>query len=448
MTSRTDSELEVGTMVAHYRIGGVLGRGGMGTVYEAHDTALERVVAVKLLRPEIADDAQIVKRFFREARAAAKVNHPNLTYIYFVGTADDRPFFAMEYVPGLSLEQKVERDGPLPLVEAVDVLVQAARGLAAAHDAGVIHRDVKPSNLMLLPDGSVKVTDFGLAKSLDADVDASHGAVRGTPTYMSPEQCRGEEVDARTDVYGLGLTAWYLFAGRPAYAERNLGKLINDQMNTPLPTLADPRPDLPAVVDTVLSKLCAKDVDDRPQDMPTVAELLERMRPRTVDLAPIFPRAAALVVDLVVFFILFGATMSLLGLVGLESLNASVYAMAVLLMVSQFGMEFAHGTTVGKWLFHLVVVAADGTAPGRITLLGRFLWRFPIVLNMVGPLVEPLGIAPIFYLSVGGMQLLALLAGIACYVVFRGKTLSDTLTRTRVVYSLPQARREVVDGGS
>src|SRR6185369_15488902 len=160
------------------------------------------------------------------------------------------------------------KNGPMSLERFVDVIVQSARGLAAAHGAGVVHRDVKPSNLMLLPDGTVKVTDFGLAKSLDADVGASSGGMLlGTPTYMSPEQCRGRGVDARTDVYCLGLTAYFLVAGKPPFASESLGQMLQDQMNLPLPSIRDVRQELPPALDRALARMCEKDPAKRPATM-------------------------------------------------------------------------------------------------------------------------------------------------------------------------------------
>src|SRR5262245_37951276 len=230
--------LPAGTPLAHYLLGDVLGSGAMGTVYRAHDRGLDRGVAVKILKPGIADDPRAVERFFREARAAARVSHPNLAHVCFVGSESGRSFFAMEHVEGSDLEEHVKRHGPLPLADAVDALVQAARGLAAAHGAGVVHRDVKPSNLIRRPDGTVKVTDFGLARSVEGDSEASAvGQVIGTPTYMSPEQVRGEGADVRSDVYMLGLTAFFLLAGRPPFPGPTLGKVLSDQVSAPLPSV-------------------------------------------------------------------------------------------------------------------------------------------------------------------------------------------------------------------
>ncbi|MEN8149870.1 MAG: serine/threonine-protein kinase, partial [Planctomycetota bacterium] len=164
MSDSSASKLPEGTRLAHYEVTALVGEGAMGTVYRAHDTSLDRTVAIKVLRPEIADEGQVIERFNREARAAARVNHPNLTHIYFVGPEEEHHYFAMEYVPGLTLHEHVENYGPMDVDETLDVLIQAAKGLEAAHAADVIHRDVKPSNLKLAPGGVVKITDFGLSK--------------------------------------------------------------------------------------------------------------------------------------------------------------------------------------------------------------------------------------------------------------------------------------------
>lgn len=449
MSPTSDPPIPPGTRLAHYEVRREIGVGAMGTVYEAYDTSLDRAVAVKVLKPRIADDAAIVERFFREARAAARVNHPNLIHIYYVGTEGARPFFAMELIPGDTLEQAVERNGPFPLADAVDDLVEAARGLAAAHAAGVIHRDVKPSNLMRGPDGVVRVGDFGLAKSMDADVNATGGgSLMGTPTYMSPEQFRGAEVDVRSDVYALGLVAWFLLGGRAPFESKSLGQLLQDHMNSPLPSLASLRPDLPPTVDAVLAKLCAKDPRDRPKSMDEVISLLESLRPRPVVVAPLFTRAAAFMADF--FAATLAAVLAGLLLFGIAQLIAlipfqlpgwarAVFGNTVFLLgpASAFAAtlllpEVWYGTTVGKVLFGLRVVRDDGNRPKMMPLVGRLLLRFPAL--VVLPL-ELFGTLSPFASIVGsGLQFLALVAGVVCYFLRDERTLSDVVTRTVVAY--------------
>jgi uncharacterized RDD family membrane protein YckC len=435
MGSPDDSTLSAGTMLAHYRVETQLGTGAMGTVYRAHDTSLERSVAVKVLHTRIAEEPEIVRRFEREARAAARVNHPNLTHVYFVGHDENSRFFVMEHVPGESLFEHVEANGPVSFERMVDILVQAAKGLAAAHAGGVIHRDVKPSNLMLLPNGTVKVTDFGLAKSLQGDVDATGaGRIMGTPRYMSPEQCKGDVADARTDCYSLGLVGWFLLSGKHAYDGESLGKVINDQMNVALPDLDELRDDLPPAAQSVLEKLCSKKPEDRPATMHEVIGILEAVRPRALDLAPLATRISALMVDLLslglpmmamawVFILLHqnGIANAFLDWVGGTTVSAVLAVFAI-------GAEWKFGGLPGKLAFGLRVVREDGTRPSPLALLWRFLLRLPLVAMFALPdWLEPVGFAVV------GLQVLGAISGMVCYFVLERRTLSDILTRTRVV---------------
>ncbi len=442
------AELPAGTRLAHYEVREVLGTGGMGTVYLAHDTALDRPVALKVLRPEVGDDPALADRFVREARAAARVSHPNLTHVYFVGTEGGRPFFAMEYCPGATLEATVKEKGPFPLQRGLDVLAQAARGLAAAHGAGVVHRDVKPSNLMLLPDGTVKVADFGLAKSLQGDVQATAGRLMGTPSYMSPEQVRGKPVDGRTDVYLLGLTAFFVFTGKPAYGSDQLGEVINDQMNSPMPPLSSFRPDLPPALDEALARMCAKDPAKRPATMGEVAAMLEELRPRPLIAAPLLARGTATLLDGLLTLagwggVAFAITFALheVGWDILETTEGErgkytlappqLFNRAVLLgvlLVLTLWLERKHGATLGKIAFHLQVVRKDGARPGLRVLFYRFLVKYP----GVAALFVPSGMS-IVVLSLLGLQGVVWGACGVAYFFAEGRTLTDILTGTRVV---------------
>ncbi len=433
----SDPGLAAGTALAHYVVGRRIGSGAMGTVYEAHDTALDRTVAVKVVNPELASDPEMVERFGREARAAARANHDNLTHIYFVGRAGDRPFFAMEHVPGENLEDRVARTGPLPLAEAIDALVQAARGLAAAHAVGVVHRDVKPSNVIRMPDGRVKVTDFGLAKSGGGDPSASAvGRLTGTPDYMSPEQCRADGVDARSDIYSLGLTAWFLLAGRPAYRAPSVVAVLGDQMHTPLPPLAAVRDDLPPAVDAVLARLCAKDPAARPASMEEVARLLEPLRPRTLRLAPFAARGSALAID-VLLLSMAAAALTFVGAhvepyVGAAALEVlGVVVFGALLALALPWLEWRYGVSPGKHLLGLRVVRDDGGAPGWPAVLERLLLRFPSLPTWTLP--DGWAGAPVVEAVVRWSQLAAVIAGAATWPFAGRRTLSDVLTRTRVV---------------
>ncbi|HVG94672.1 MAG TPA: protein kinase [Planctomycetota bacterium] len=442
MTSPEPRPLLPGTRLAHYVLRTPIGSGSMGTVYEAHDTALDRTVAVKVVNPALVGSPEALDRFLHEARAAARVSHDRVTHIHFVGTDDGRPFYAMELVPGRTLEEIVRADGPLPFATAIDVLRQAAEGLGAAHEAGFVHRDVKPSNLILRPDGGLKVTDFGLAKSMSGDPGATHvGNLVGTPEFMSPEQCRGQPVDARTDVYTLGLTAFWLLTGERPFGGGSVGAMLDAQMNAPLPSAAARRPDLPARVDDVLARLTAKDRERRPESMREVLSLLEDLRPRAVHPAPLTARAIALVVDTVAFAVVGSAVVTgaaqpdayvpgaLLGAI------VSLVTFAVV-VASQYGMEVRFGGSLGKLLLGLEVVRDDGTRPGRRALLARLLVRFPTIPFI---LVPDDVLPDLAEYIVGYFQLGVIAAGVITYLATRGRTLSDLLTGTRVAYRAPPA---------
>ncbi len=212
-----NKKLSANTTLSHYRIVSKIGAGGMGEVYLAEDTHLERQVALKVLRAEIADDEERVRRFVQEAKAASALNHPNILTVYEIGHFENSRYIATELIKGETLRDRL-RGGPLPLRETLDVAVQVAAALNAAHEAGIVHRDIKPENIMLRDDGLAKVLDFGLAKLTETKsetissedvtrvhVKTSPGLVMGTVAYMSPEQARGKEIDSRSDIWSLGV---------------------------------------------------------------------------------------------------------------------------------------------------------------------------------------------------------------------------------------------------
>ncbi|MFB3131410.1 MAG: serine/threonine-protein kinase, partial [Rhodothermales bacterium] len=212
-----DPYLLIGREVAHYRVTEHLGGGGMGVVYKAEDTRLQRTVALKFLPPFLKDDAQARRRFLQEARAASALDHPNICTVYEIKeTEEGRLFIAMAYYEGETLKKKIAR-GPLPLDTALDLTLQTARGLAHAHARGIVHRDVKPANVMVTQEGLVKVLDFGLAKLAGSAQITRTGTTLGTVAYMPPEQARGEVVDHRADIWSLGAVFYELVAGQRAF---------------------------------------------------------------------------------------------------------------------------------------------------------------------------------------------------------------------------------------
>jgi len=271
----TDDDRMLGRL-GMYEVVGIVGSGGMGVVLKAFDAALDRYVAIKVLTPHLGNSGSARKRFSREARAAAAVVHDNVIEIHGVADAGGLPYLVMPYVRGPSLQRRLDDDGPLALAEILRIGVQAAKGLAAAHAQGLVHRDVKPANI-LLEEGveRVKLTDFGLARAADDASLTRTGVIAGTPQYMSPEQARGESVDQRSDLFSLGSVLYAMCTGRaPFRAETSYGVLrrITDEEPRPIPEL---NPDIPEWLCRIIARLMSKQPDDRHESAAEVADLLE-----------------------------------------------------------------------------------------------------------------------------------------------------------------------------
>ncbi len=272
----TDDDRMIGRW-GTYEVVGVIGSSAMGVVLKAFDAALNRYVAIKILAPHLGSSGAAIKRFSREGKAAAAVVHDNVMEIHGVAEAAGLPYLVMPYVRGPSLQRRLNSDGPLALVEILRVGTQAAAGLAAAHAQGLVHRDVKPANI-LLADGveRVKLTDFGLARAVDDASLTRTGIIAGTPQYMSPEQARGESVDQRSDLFSLGSVLYAMCTGRaPFRAETSYGVLrrITDEEPRPIREI---NPDIPDWLCGIVAKLMAKRPEDRFQSAHEVAALLEQ----------------------------------------------------------------------------------------------------------------------------------------------------------------------------
>ena len=261
-----------------YDIQSVLGRGGMGIVFKGFDASLNRLVAIKVMTPQLSASERARRRFLREARAAAAVNHPNVVTIHAVGEHNGLPYLVMEYIHGCSLRERLRRDPPLDLAAVLRISAQAAQGLTAAHAQGLIHRDIKPANIMLEDQTErVKITDFGLARAaMDLTDITSLGHPVGTPSYMSPEQMNGGLIDARSDLFSFGCVMYAMFTGHsPFHAGNNLEVMRKVAEYNP-PRLHEKNPDVPRVVADLVSRLMEKHAGDRIQSSAELAEILTR----------------------------------------------------------------------------------------------------------------------------------------------------------------------------
>ncbi len=259
-----------------YELEEVVGAGGMSSVYKAHDQLLERDVALKVLHPHFGDDEEYVERFRREARAVAQLSHPNIVTVIDRGEADGHQFIVFEYIRGENLKELVQRTGQLPVRRAVELAAAIADGLAFAHEHGIIHRDVKPQNVLLNGDGEPKVTDFGIARTLDVERGVTQtGTVLGTSNYLSPEQANGEPVTPATDVYSLGVVLYELLTGEvPFRGDNVVAVALKHAQETP-PSLLEHRPEAPVRLAAAVDRALEKDPARR---FPSMGELAAELR--------------------------------------------------------------------------------------------------------------------------------------------------------------------------
>jgi serine/threonine protein kinase len=265
-----------GTSIGPYRIDRLLGRGGMGVVFQAFDAALRRVVAVKFLSPRLAVSPLARARFSREAQAAAAINDPNVVTIHAIGEHEGLPYLVMEYVAGITLAARLKREGMLGVKSILRIGIQVARGLAAAHSQGLIHRDVKPENI-LLESGldRAKITDFGLAcVSAELWRLTASGVLLGTPAYMSPEQAAGAAVDRRSDLFSLGSLLYHVCTGEPPFPGPSVMAILDRVRNAEPRPIRDLNPDNPPALEGHIRRLMAKDPSDR---FPSANELVRTL---------------------------------------------------------------------------------------------------------------------------------------------------------------------------
>ena len=270
----------VGRTISHYKILAKLGEGGMGLVYKAEDIKLKRTVALKFLKSDALEDEKYKVRFLREAQAAASLVHPNICVIYEIDEADGSLFIAMEFVEGQSVKEMLEAR-PLKLEEALDSAIQTAYGLHAAHENGVVHRDIKSANLIVTPQGLVKIMDFGIARLAGRTPLTKEETVLGTLAYMSPEQLQGKKCDRRTDIWSLGVMLCEMISGRLPFGEAVQAAVTYSILNEQPEPLTALRSGVPIELDRIVRKALAKDVEQRYQHADEFAADLRALQAST-----------------------------------------------------------------------------------------------------------------------------------------------------------------------
>ena len=267
----------------------------MGVIYQAHDPVIDRKVAIKLIRTDLlsgADQTEYLARFQHEARAAGRCAHPNIVAIYDFAVHEGNPFLAMEFVEGSNLSQVLARSGRFSPASAIDVITQVLDALGCAHGLGVVHRDVKPANILLLADGRVKMTDFGISR-LESSALTQSGSVIGTPSYMSPEQCQGDKVDARSDLFSTGVVLYELLSGERPFAGRTLTEVALRLLRDEPPNLASKCPELSPKLVAAVHRALAKRPEDRFASAADMSAALRDMPQSNDDRTIIAPRASA-----------------------------------------------------------------------------------------------------------------------------------------------------------
>src|SRR6201747_3074278 len=266
----------IGTLIAgRFRLDEKVGAGGMSSVYRAFDPTLERWVAIKMMHRDITSDPDQLERFRREARAVAQLNHPHVVTVIDAGEDDGTPYIVLEYVEGETLKDRIRRMGRLPIAESVAYAIEIARALGAAHARHIIHRDVKPQNVLIDEEGTAKVTDFGIARALGEEGLTADGRVLGTTDYVSPEQALGHDVDGQSDIYSLGVVLFEMLTGEVPFHGENQISVAMKHVREDLPDIQRMRPEVSATTAAVLDRMTDKDLAHRYSDVPMLVADLE-----------------------------------------------------------------------------------------------------------------------------------------------------------------------------
>ncbi len=266
--------------LGRYEMLSELGQGAMGVVYKARDPLIDRVVAIKTINLGLALDEkeEYEGRFYQEARAAGRLNHPNIVTIYDVGKSGNIAYIAMEFLQGSELRDLLREKQSMPVAQIVDIVAQVAEGLAYAHQHGIVHRDIKPSNIMLVLDGRIKITDFGIARMASSAVHTQTGMVLGSPKYMSPEQVLGKTIDRRSDIFSLGVMLYEMLTGSSPFVGENVNAIMYQTLNLVPPAPNTLNPEVPEMLNFIVAKALAKGVEDRYQNALDLARDLRACR--------------------------------------------------------------------------------------------------------------------------------------------------------------------------
>lgn len=270
------------SQLGRYNIIGELGQGAMGTVYKAVDPLIDRIVAIKTINLSLALDEkdEYESRFYQEAKAAGRLSHPNIVTIYDVGKSGEIAYIAMEFLQGRELRTVLNDGKRMPVEQVINIVTQVAQGLAYAHEHGIVHRDVKPSNIMIVRDGHVKITDFGIARMASAAVRTQTGMVLGSPKYMSPEQVVGKLTDQRSDIFSLGVMLYEMLTGQAPFAGENINAIMYQTLNSVPPPPSTLSADVPEMLNFIVAKALAKKLEHRYQDAKEFAADLNACRER------------------------------------------------------------------------------------------------------------------------------------------------------------------------
>lgn len=442
---------EVGDTFGGYRIHRELGRGGMGAVFEAEQIETGRQVALKLLNHQL-DSPEARARFFREGRLAASINHPNSVYVFGTDEIDDIPVIVMELVAGGNLEDFVKTRGPLPAEEAVDAILQLISGLEAANAIGILHRDIKPSNCFRDHEGTVKIGDFGLSISSEANADSRvtlDGTVFGTPSFASPEQLRGEELNARSDMYAIGATLYCLLTGHPPFRGKTVAQLVANVLEEAPLSLSEARPDLPEGLVKIIMRCLQKNPGDRYESYAQLAQALTPFNSDAPTPAPLYLRFAASSIDGALFSCM-GFIIAMFALGEAQSTPENAFKQLIvtvgipILWVFYFGFtESRWGYGLGKKLCCLRVTEEGGAQPLtpsvlKATTRAAILLIIPMIPIWICFLSDPLNYfetaaSPIGYLASVSTYLIMLLYFLKARRHNGYASFYDWLTNTRVI---------------